>query len=152
MKREFTATVFIIHEGRVLLIYHRKFQKWNPPGGHLMPDETPCDAARREVLEETGIEVELISEDNVKFSYPSASHLTRPHHLFIADVPPHGGQPAHQHIDLSYVGKPKPGMCVRETAELRWFTRVEVLALTPGQDIFPDARKVILALLPDTLA
>ena len=31
--REFTVAVFVIHDGQVLLHWHRKLQRWLPPGG-----------------------------------------------------------------------------------------------------------------------
>lgn len=48
--------------GRLLLIEESKpdfREQWNLPGGRLEPGESLQDAARREVLEEAGIEVEL---------------------------------------------------------------------------------------------
>jgi 8-oxo-dGTP diphosphatase len=38
----------------VLLVHHR-WRGWVPPGGKLEPGEHPREAARREVLEETGL-------------------------------------------------------------------------------------------------
>ena len=39
----------------MLLIFHKRLQKWLPPGGELQPDETPLEAAKRELEEETGL-------------------------------------------------------------------------------------------------
>ena len=40
---------------RVLLVHHRRLERWLLPGGHVEPgDATIADAARREVIEETG--------------------------------------------------------------------------------------------------
>ncbi|MEO8371610.1 MAG: NUDIX domain-containing protein [Candidatus Solibacter sp.] len=40
---------------RVLLVHHRRLERWLLPGGHVEPgDATIADAARREVVEETG--------------------------------------------------------------------------------------------------
>ena len=58
--RHFTVAVFVVWEGKVLLHRHRKLGMWLPPGGHIERDELPDDAAVREVLEETGVEVELV--------------------------------------------------------------------------------------------
>ena len=57
MKRQFTATVYILEKDKVLLIHHRKLQKWLPPGGHMDPNETPAEAACREAFEETGLKI-----------------------------------------------------------------------------------------------
>ncbi len=43
---------------QVLLVEHR-WRRWVPPGGKVEPGETPREGARRELAEETGLEVEL---------------------------------------------------------------------------------------------
>jgi 8-oxo-dGTP diphosphatase len=45
--------------GRALLIQRRDNQRWEPPGGVLELDESIEDGLRREVQEETGLDVEL---------------------------------------------------------------------------------------------
>ena len=49
-------------DGRVLLIRHLYRKRWGIPGGLLQRHETPADAARREVAEEVGLDVELVGE------------------------------------------------------------------------------------------
>jgi len=49
-------------DGRVLLIRHLYRQRWGVPGGLLQRRESSTDAARREVREEVGLDVELIGE------------------------------------------------------------------------------------------
>ena len=53
------AASAIIHNerGEVLLLKRQDDGKWDPPGGHIDPDETPAVAAERETLEETGLVV-----------------------------------------------------------------------------------------------
>ncbi len=47
-------------EGEVLLTKDAGFDEWFPPGGGVEPDESPRDAAIREMREETGLVVEPI--------------------------------------------------------------------------------------------
>jgi ADP-ribose pyrophosphatase YjhB (NUDIX family) len=54
-----SAGAVVIDDGRCLLI--RRGTEWAFPKGHLERDESPEQAARREVREETGIEVELLA-------------------------------------------------------------------------------------------
>lgn len=62
--------------------YPIKAQQYNLPGGAIDPGETPVQAARRELKEETG----LIANDWISAGtyHPMASHHTRKAHLFIA--------------------------------------------------------------------
>ncbi|MCB9799074.1 NUDIX domain-containing protein [Candidatus Nomurabacteria bacterium] len=58
----FKIGVFAIifdEEGCVLLCHRNDYDLWNLPGGGLEVDETPEDGVVREVLEETGLEVEV---------------------------------------------------------------------------------------------
>jgi 8-oxo-dGTP pyrophosphatase MutT (NUDIX family) len=52
-------------DGRVLLIRHLYRKRWGVPGGLLQRNENATDAARREVLEEVGLDIELIGEPTV---------------------------------------------------------------------------------------
>lgn len=52
-----TASAFLVHQDKILLIKHKKLGIWLGPGGHIDADETPHQAAAREFLEETGLQV-----------------------------------------------------------------------------------------------
>jgi 8-oxo-dGTP pyrophosphatase MutT (NUDIX family) len=56
MRKAFTSSVYLIHDRSVLLILHKRFDAWVPVGGEIESNESPTEAARREVFEETGIE------------------------------------------------------------------------------------------------
>jgi 8-oxo-dGTP diphosphatase len=42
------------HNGKWILCYHRERESWEAPGGHVEEGETPLQAAKRELYEETG--------------------------------------------------------------------------------------------------
>jgi 8-oxo-dGTP diphosphatase len=52
------AAVIVDSQGRALLIQRRDNARWEPPGGVLELGETITAGLRREVREETGLEVE----------------------------------------------------------------------------------------------
>ncbi|WP_262391243.1 NUDIX hydrolase [Nocardiopsis sp. CNR-923] len=53
------AGAVIREDGRMLAIQRRDNGRWEPPGGVLELEETPEEGVVREVLEETGIHVEV---------------------------------------------------------------------------------------------
>src|SRR5256886_11095557 len=67
------TTLFRSHKGKVLLIHHRKLDKWLPLGGHIELDEDPEQAALREAKEESGFDIELMGEDR-KSTRLNSSH------------------------------------------------------------------------------
>ena len=49
-------------DGKYLLVQEAQekcYGKWNLPAGHLDPNETIIEAAKREIKEESGLDVEL---------------------------------------------------------------------------------------------
>ena len=42
------------YQGKILLSRHRERNTWETQGGHIEPGETPEQAARRELFEESG--------------------------------------------------------------------------------------------------
>ena len=53
------AAAIVREDGRILAIQRRDNAKWEPPGGVLELEEAIEDGLRREVLEETGLAVEV---------------------------------------------------------------------------------------------
>jgi ADP-ribose pyrophosphatase YjhB (NUDIX family) len=58
-RRAFSVSIFCRHEGAILLVRHRRLGQWLPVGGEIEAGETPLEAARRELLEETGLRGEF---------------------------------------------------------------------------------------------
>ncbi len=52
-------------DGAVLLVRHSYRRRWGVPGGLMKRGEHPENALRREVLEEVGVEVDLLGEPAV---------------------------------------------------------------------------------------
>lgn len=149
--RHFTASAFVIDERkRVLLLWHRKMQRWMPPGGHVDPNELPQDAAVRECKEETGLDISLRHDHQPDFftSHPEEGRmLISPTMMFLEEIPANGQHPAHQHMDFVFVAHPldplQPlAIDTHEAADLRWFTLDEVLALEP-EEVFGNVRAFI---------
>lgn len=57
---KYTASAFVLNrENKMLLIWHKKFNKYVQPGGHILDDELPYEAAIREVFEETKVVIDI---------------------------------------------------------------------------------------------
>jgi 8-oxo-dGTP pyrophosphatase MutT (NUDIX family) len=54
-RRAFSVAVFARNQGEVLLVHHKRLQLWIPVGGEVEANETPLEAALRELKEETGL-------------------------------------------------------------------------------------------------
>jgi ADP-ribose pyrophosphatase YjhB (NUDIX family) len=97
--KHYTVTTIIVHQQKVLLHWHEKLQLWLPVGGHIERDELPTTAALREVMEESGLEVEIYDPD-INMDLTDAKQLTRPAHILLEDI-----QPGHQHIDFVFYAR-----------------------------------------------
>lgn len=122
--RDFTASAFIVDDGQVLLLKHTKLDAWIQPGGHIEPGEVPHQTAVREVQEETGYTVELVSDTAPRDYTDTAFDLPRP-----LNVNLHKIRDGHWHCDFAYLAT------VTDTADpthadehdgRRWFTLAEL--------------------------
>ena len=128
-KIDFTVAIFVVHDGKILLIHHRKLDKWLPLGGHIELDEDPEQAALREAKEESGLDVELLGERP-----PTTSHGTRaliaPRFLDI-----HRINATHEHIGLIYWARPKSSSSIKlateEHHDIRWCGVDDLEKLSP---------------------
>ena len=127
-KIDFTSTVFVVAEAKVLLVLHRKLKKWLPLGGHIELDEDPEIAALREVKEESGLDVELVGE-RPPTTEPGTRALIAPRFLDI-----HRISDTHEHIGMIYWARPISGevrCAVEEHHDIRWCSREDLDSLQP---------------------
>jgi 8-oxo-dGTP pyrophosphatase MutT (NUDIX family) len=114
---------------RVLLLHHRKLERWLQPGGHGDPGETTGEeVALREASEESGIPALAL--------HPTAP---RPLDVDVHEIPARGDEPAHQHLDLRYLVTAPLGAGVApnlaELHEIRWVAWHETDALHPDHGL-----------------
>jgi 8-oxo-dGTP pyrophosphatase MutT (NUDIX family) len=75
---------------QVLLVHHRRLDRWLLPGGHIEPeDATVAAAARREVIEETAVSLALREDP------PLVG-------IDVHGIPPKKREPYHLHHDLIF--------------------------------------------------
>lgn len=87
-----TCTGLVLGPGRdrVLLVLHRRLQRWLLPGGHVEPEDARIgDAGRREVVEETGA---MLRAD----AQPPLVGVD------VHGIPPRRDEPFHLHHDLIF--------------------------------------------------
>jgi 8-oxo-dGTP pyrophosphatase MutT (NUDIX family) len=140
MDKHFTATTYIFQNGKFLLLFHPKLKRWLPPGGHLELNETPPECAKREALEETGLEIELIRQENLWVNHWNAASIERPYLCLLENIPAHGDTPAHQHIDMIYLARPIGGELF---SDVKWFSLEEIEQFQSDTAIFAETKATI---------
>ncbi len=131
MVRHFCASAFVINpeNKKILLVKHHLFDKWVQPGGHIEDNETPEEAATREVYEETGIKVSIVGE-----RFPREDDMIRP--LGIQCNRKDNGD---KHFDIIYVATPNQTdsnlVISNESTGIGWFSREEVEKMEVFDDV-----------------
>ena len=121
---------YIVKQGRILLIHHKKLYKWLPPGGHIEENEIPDLALKREMKEELGLKVELVQ-------YPlhrkgNRSQFALPFYTDVHDI-----KDNHHHYCLHYLCKPLNDdvqISKKEVLSYRWLSSKELSSLVPSLD------------------
>jgi len=117
------SALVVDHSGdHVLVLFHRKAQRWLQPGGHADGDANLAGVARREAEEESGIGGLVV--------------LVPPIDLDIHQVAFAGEQP-HLHLDVRYLVVAPAGAQLlgnHESEALRWVTpdQLPALDVDPG--------------------
>ncbi len=134
----FCASACIVDEEKkkILFIHHKKLNKWLFVGGHIEANEDPGSAVKREVKEETNLDIELLGE-----RYPREEDYIRPFAMQKNVI-----NEDHIHIDIFYVAllKNKGQLKINENEVLnyRWFTKEEILS--EDFDTFIEKKKMAI--------
>jgi 8-oxo-dGTP pyrophosphatase MutT (NUDIX family) len=151
-EKHYTATVFLTcvfdHNKKVLLLYHEKFNKWLPPGGHQEQFENSLEAAVREVLEETGVDISSYVGSGRRLDNRSVA-LRVPDMIQEVSINANSCDPDHFHLDMVYfVEIPvsvSDELCVQpgESQQIGWFSVKDIDSL----DTFDNVAETIRELL-----
>lgn len=133
---DYTASATIVHNDKVLLLFHHKLHLWLPPAGHIELNEHPIEALYRETEEETGLTKEHLTlllpyEDNLSLERDPETNLSLPVPF---DIDVHTvNDEGHRHIDLSYIFTSDTDAVRKEEGgaeQLEWFTLAEIEKLS----------------------
>jgi 8-oxo-dGTP pyrophosphatase MutT (NUDIX family) len=92
LSAHFTASAWIVETSTpsVLLLHHRKLDRWLQPGGHADGELQLGKVAHKEALEETGLNLPPVPLEAI-------------FDLDIHQIPEHKGIPAHHHYDVRFL-------------------------------------------------
>ena len=137
IEREIISTVYIVKNKKVLMTWNKKVKNWIPLGGHIEPNELPCNSVIREAKKESGLNIELISP----YDKSKTANLVQPVHLHLDHV-----KDDHKHINLIYFGIVKGGKLSEQSDEqtpLRWFSKQDL----ENKDLIPNVKEWALEAL-----
>lgn len=131
----FTASAFVLSPRRdaLLLIHHRKLDRWLQPGGHVeSQDADMLGAARREAAEEVGLH-ELAPGRDGAFD------------LDVHEIPARPDEPAHAHFDVRFLFvAPTLGFSLSsESKAARWVALTELTGRGVDASVARAARKLL---------
>ena len=128
---DFVVSIFIVRRGKVLLVYHKKYNEWLPIGGHIELDEDPEEALFKEIREECGLRVRVLADK------PAIAHRGVKPILTPSYVDCHRISRTHRHVAFVYFGvssSARVRLHEREHREFRWVSGKQLgskeLALT----------------------
>jgi len=121
---DFVSVAYIVHNNKVLLADHKKYNTWLPVGGHIELREDPETALFREVQEECGLTIKLLGTRLPTIPGDTTKPLTTPHHMNIHDI-----TEKHKHVVFAYYATSHSEQFIvaeNEHRKLKWFTKEEL--------------------------
>lgn len=136
---DYTASGYIVHNDKVLLVRHKKLPIWTPPSGHIELYQTPIDGLYTEIQEEAGISKDQLTliethTETKKFKRETSTGQQSYYIPIPFDIDEHQyGDMPHKHIDFGYILTSATDIVtpeVGESQEYRWFSNEELARFT----------------------
>ena len=130
-----TGSGWIVSEDKssVLLMHHRKLDRWFQPGGHCDGDPDVIAVAEKEVEEETGLLNFHLLQDGI---FDVDIHL----------IPANVKETAHYHYDIRFLfeANPESELIINaESKDVKWIPIHEIETLNNSESIMRMVRKTI---------
>jgi 8-oxo-dGTP pyrophosphatase MutT (NUDIX family) len=126
---------------RVLLVHHRKLDRWLQPGGHADGQADVAAAALREAVEESGLAcLRLVDEIRELTPLDLDIHVIPPRYDATGAVI----EDAHEHHDVRFLVIAEEELTPQvsdESHDVRWFTADELHAATDEESVLRMWRK-----------
>lgn len=130
-----TASGWIVSADKeaILLMHHRKLDRWFQPGGHCDGDPDVAAVAAKEVEEETGLQNVKLLQEGI---FDVDIHL----------IPANSKDAAHNHYDIRFLFEADPAeelVINVESRDVKWIPIHEVKFLNDSESIMRMVRKTI---------
>lgn len=138
MKKDLVVTGFVFAKGKVLLIHHSKLDLWLPIGGHIEKNETFDEAMKREIKEETNLDIEFLNKSEIPEDGNVKETLAIPFYVNVHSVGDH------DHCSLFYVCRalnPNKLKINKELNDFKWFSKKELNQDHIPKDVQNQAKK-----------
>jgi 8-oxo-dGTP pyrophosphatase MutT (NUDIX family) len=144
---DYTTSAFILHptEKKILLLHHKKLNKWLQPGGHVELHENPLQALQHELEEEAGLTPnDYTIIEPADHPRPSGNNVVLPlpfyfnEHLFTSES-------NHRHIDICYLARAHTSKLTDSpdgAHAIAWLTLEEIRAKHVEDLLFTDTLEI----------
>lgn len=116
--KQAAAVALIEYDSKILCVWNRRYNGWGLPGGKIENGESPSDALRREVKEETALDVAAQSCIYAAQSENDKNFIVYVFRAWLYKFPP----------STPYM--------VEEDSPIDWLTRAELLSKSPFSSFY----------------
>lgn len=107
--KQVVSIAVVNKDGKLLIGLRGDSGKWNCPGGHMEDGETPAQAAKRELKEETGLDADISSTDRIGFwDKPDGSIRVHSFIAYIDGTPDASADPDEEMVSFKWIGIKTP--------------------------------------------